>query len=126
MNSYEYLGKSKLPRGFGFPTSRSAINALIAAGKLVNVTHLSLNGVGENRLLSARYAGPRSRNESHTLSVAVNAVPSALCQQLRNLLIAEGFPALSQGCGLSGGHPRAASRFRISGGRGDLFPFLTR
>lgn len=96
MQTYEYLGKPKLARGFSYPVSRSVIDALIDSGSLTNVTGLAFVGPSkEARLLCGRYYGPKSRNQMPDLTLWINAVPSSIRHCLQNLLVPEGFAALS-------------------------------
>lgn len=96
MPAYVYYGKTKLARGFSYPVSRTTVDALIDSGVLKNLTGLAFVGPSANgRLLCARYSAPRTRNESLELSLWLNAAPSSISRTLRDLLTAEGLPALA-------------------------------
>lgn len=94
MPEYEFIGKSRLPRGFSFPLKRSALDAYLRDWDVNSVTGVAYCGPSDDhRVLGADYHGPRRCGMAHTLNVWVNAVPSAIrhhvAQKLEKDLLAK-------------------------------------
>ncbi len=79
MPKYEFIGKSKLARGFSYPLKRSTLDAFLDASKIMLVTGVAYcDPSDEQRVLSATYYGPRKQEQSSTLTIWINAVPSRI------------------------------------------------
>lgn len=96
MSTFEwYGGKPKLSKGFSLPASYSTVESLAAAGSFPHLSGFYFTGPYEDHLLRGRFAGARSPLVKPSLSLWISAVPSALRKRLKELLLVEGFPALS-------------------------------
>jgi hypothetical protein len=94
MPEYEFIGKSRLTRGFSFPLKRSVLDAHLNDCGIKSVTGVAYCGpADDHRVLGADYHGPRNRRMVHTLNIWVNAVPSAIrhhvAQRLEKELLAK-------------------------------------
>lgn len=77
MPEYEFIGKSKLARGFSYPLKRSALDSFLDGNNISLVTGVAYcEPSDEQRVLSATYYGPKNQEHRATLTIWVNAVPS--------------------------------------------------
>ena len=83
MPDYEFIGKSRLARGFSFPLKRAALDASLDDRGVTTVTGVAYCGPSDDRcILSADYRGPRKRGMPHSLNLWLNAVPSSNCHHV--------------------------------------------
>ncbi len=96
MPNYEFIGKSQLSRGFSFPLKRSTLDAFLDERGISAVTGVAYcDPSDDHQVLCADYHGPRKRGMSHTLNLWVNAVPSAIRQDVAHRIENELLSTLS-------------------------------
>ena len=96
MPDYEFIGKSRLARGSSFPLKRSTLDAFLDDRSLNGVTGVAYCGPSdEHRVLCADYRGSRKSGASHSLTLWVNAVPSAICHHVAQMIETEGLEKLA-------------------------------
>jgi hypothetical protein len=95
MSTFEWYGKTKLAKGFSFPATYSTLESMTEAAAFPHLSSLFFTEPCEHHLLRGRFVGARSTLVKPSLSLWINAVPSTLRKRLNELLLAEGFPALS-------------------------------
>jgi hypothetical protein len=98
MSDYEFIGKSRLSRGFSFPLKRSTLDAFLDHRQVQAVTGVAYCGPSDDRrVLSAdyRYWGPRDRGMSHSLILWLNAVPSAIRHYITKRIQEQVLPQLA-------------------------------
>ena len=77
MPDYEFIGKSRLWRGYSYPMKRSIVDRLLNQHEVASVTGVAYcEHSADQRVLSAHYSGPKSHGLNHTLTLWFNAVPS--------------------------------------------------
>lgn len=77
MPEYEFIGKSKLGRGFSFPLKRSELDAFLDDNAISLVSAVGYCEPSDHhRVFAANYYGPRSQSDDPDLTLWINAVPS--------------------------------------------------
>lgn len=94
MPDYEFMGRSRLPRGLRFRLKRSTVDAFLDERGIGAVTAVAYCGPSDDRqVLCADYHGPGKSGMSHSLTLCVNPVPSPIrhhvAQVIENDLLVE-------------------------------------
>jgi hypothetical protein len=97
--TYQFIGKTKLPRGFSFPIGRSMLDGFLERERFTTITGVGFIGCSspsDGRLLHADYRGWGNKYAEHSLNISISAVPSLMRLTAQRLLREAGFPVLSE------------------------------